>query len=94
MFALVFLSSTNFDISRQQFRERKCLKWAFPSSFRLFSSFQTNINFLQQINVKKCPSSILCWDSNSQPLECESPPITTRPGLPSMSRVVTPLKSS
>ena len=23
-----------------------------------------------------------CWDSNPQPLEHESPPITTRPGLP------------
>ena len=90
MFALVFLSSTNFDISRQQFRERKCLKWAFPSSFRLFSSFQTNINFLQQINVKKCPSSILCWDSNPQPLVHESPPLTTRPGLRPCKRKMLP----
>ena len=29
-----------------------------------------------------CPSSIRCRDSNPRPLECESPPITTRPGLP------------
>ena len=29
-----------------------------------------------------CPSSILRRDSNPQPLKCESPPITTRPGLP------------
>ena len=28
-----------------------------------------------------CPSSIRCRDSNPQTLECESPPITTRPGL-------------
>ena len=49
--------------------------------FNLFSSFQTNITILQQINVKKCPSSIQCWDSNPRPLEHESPPITTRPGL-------------
>ena len=90
MFALVFLSSTNFDISRQQFRERKCLKWAFPSSFRLFSSFQTNINFLQQINVKKCPSSILCWDSKPQPLVYESPPLTIRPGLRPCKRKMLP----
>ena len=34
---------------------------------------------LQQINVKKCPSSIWCWDSNSQPSDYESPPLTTRP---------------
>ena len=37
---------------------------------------------LQQINMKKCPFSLRRWDSNPQPLECESPPITTRPGLP------------
>ena len=29
-----------------------------------------------------CPFSIWCRDSNSGPLEHESPPITTRPGLP------------
>ena len=29
-----------------------------------------------------CPSSIRHWDSNPRPLERESPPITTRPGLP------------
>ena len=37
---------------------------------------------LQQINVKKFPSSIWCWASNPQPLEHECPPITARPGLP------------
>ena len=31
--------------------------------------------------VKKCPSNIQCQDTNSQHLEHESPPITTRPGL-------------
>ena len=49
--------------------------------FHLFSSFQTNITILQQIYVKKCPSSKCCWDSNPQPSEYESPPVTTRPGL-------------
>ena len=29
-----------------------------------------------------CPSSIWCQESNSRPLEHESPPITARPGLP------------
>ena len=42
--------------------------------FRLFSSFQTNIT-----NVKICPSSMRCWDSNSRPSEHEYPHITTRP---------------
>ena len=47
----------------------------------LFLSFQTHITILQQINVKECPSSMQCWDSNSRPSEPESPPTTTRPGL-------------
>ena len=52
-----------------------------PASFHLFSVFSNkHYNFLQQIDVKKCRSSIWCWDSN--PLEYESLPITTRPGLP------------
>ena len=56
-----------------------------PASFSfIFGIFQTNLNkILQQINVKKCPSSLRHWDSNTWPSECESPPITTRPGLPS-----------
>ena len=50
--------------------------------FHLFSSFKQTLQFLQQINVEKCSSSIGCWDSNPQSLEDESPPITTRLGLP------------
>ena len=49
--------------------------------FHLFLSFQTNIMIFRTI-VKKCLSRILCQDSNSRPLEHESSPITTRPGLP------------
>ena len=57
-----------------------------PASFCLFSSFQTHItNFTTNMNVKKCPSSIRRWDSNSQPCDYESPPLTTRPGLPPSS---------
>ena len=33
-------------------------------------------------------SSIRCWDLNPQPSEHESPPITTRPGLPPKENVV------
>ena len=51
--------------------------------FRLFSVFSNkHYTFLQQIYVKKIPSSIWCRDSNPRPLEHVSPPITTRPGLP------------
>ena len=46
-----------------------------------FESFSKQI--LQQINVTKGPSSIRCWNSNSQSSDYESPPITTKPGLPS-----------
>ena len=54
-----------------------------PASFSYnFVFFQTNITFLQQINVKNVhPVPIRCWDSNPQPSEHESPAITTRPGL-------------
>ena len=54
-----------------------------PASFSLiFGLFKQTLQFLQQIYVKKCPSSIWCWDSNPWPSECESIPITTTPGLP------------
>ena len=49
--------------------------------FIYFRLFKQTLQFLQPINVKKYPSSIRCWDLNPQPLEHESPPITTRPGL-------------
>ena len=51
--------------------------------FCLFSVFSNkHYKFLQQIYVKKIPSNIRCRDSNPRrPSECESFPITTRPGL-------------
>ena len=48
--------------------------------FHLFLVF--SLQFLQQIYVKKCPSSTRCRDSNPRPLDREPLPITTRPGLP------------
>ena len=55
-----------------------------PASFSfIFGLFkQTSLQFLQQIYVKKCPSSIQYQKSNPWPSERESLPITTRPGLP------------
>ena len=50
--------------------------------FVYIRSFQKINTFLQQINVKNVsPSSIQRRDSNPLPLEHESSPITTRPGL-------------
>ena len=37
---------------------------------------------MQQTNVKHDPSRMHGWDSNTQPFEYQSPPITTRPWLP------------
>ena len=58
----------------------KCFFKNGPSSAS-FLSFQTNITILTTNKCEKCPSSIRCWDLNQHPLEHESPPITTRPGL-------------
>ena len=60
---------------------KKCL-------FSFIFVFQTHIYFTTNRYVKKCPSSIWCWDSNSRPLEHESPSITNRPGLPPMSMCI------
>ena len=48
--------------------------------FVYIQTFQT-IQILQQIIVKKCPSSIRRWDSNTQLTDCESPPLTTLGGM-------------
>ena len=50
--------------------------------FRLFRLLQTNITILTTNTCEKCPSSIRRQDSNSQPSDFESPPLTTRPRLP------------
>ena len=60
-------------------------KWANPGLFSIyFRSFQKNntIFTTNQCEKMSCPSSIWHRDSNPRPLEHESPPITTRPGLP------------
>ena len=50
--------------------------------FIYFRLFQRILKFLKQINVKNAHSVSSIWDSNQRPSEHESPPITTRPGLP------------
>ena len=49
--------------------------------------FQQMIQILHQINVKKCPTSMQCRDSNSRPSDYESPLLTTRPGFPNTFRL-------
>ena len=64
--------------------DKKNFKWANPASFIVyFWSFQTNITtFLQKIYVKNVHSVYGAGIQTHDPLEHESPPITTRPGLP------------
>ena len=50
------------------------LKGPFPNSFLLL--------FSQQSNVKNDPDNVWCKDLISQPVEHESPSITTVPELP------------
>ena len=59
------------------------LKWAIPGPFFVyFWSFHTNINTIFTTNqCEKYPSSIRFWDLNLGPSDCESHPITIRPGL-------------
>ena len=61
-------------------------KWSNPGLFFVFilGLFKQTIQFLKQITVKNGPSSILRRDSNPQPLNHESSPITTIPGLPAV----------
>ena len=62
-------------------------KWANPGLFFVyFRLFQTNIITIFTANkCEKWPSSIRCRDLNPRPPECEPLPITSRPGLPSLS---------
>ena len=75
--------SGGLDVLIDKFTLKFFYKWANPGLFFVyFCLFKLTFQFLQQMDVKKRPSSILRWDSNPQPLEHESPPITTRPGQP------------
>ena len=57
-------------------------KWANLSLFFNLSSFLINSTNFTTNKCEKCPSGIRHWDSNSQPSDYESHPLTTRPGLP------------
>ena len=62
------------------FNGAEFFKTGYPRTLlSLFSVFfKQTAQILQQINVKKCPTSIRCRDLNKQPLDYESPPLTTR----------------
>ena len=71
------LENTTFKLNI--FLKKIAIPGLFYVDFRL--SKQT-LQFLQQMNVKKYPSSIWCSYWNTRPSVLESPPITTRLGLP------------
>ena len=72
---------TTWCLNRQKFFFKK--KWANPGLFFVyFWSFETNIDTIFTTNqCEKWTSSIRRQDSNPQPYEHESSPITTRPEL-------------
>ena len=59
-------------------------KWTNPGLFFVFIFVFSNkyYKFYNKYECEKCPSSIRHRDSNSQPSDNESPPLTPRPGLP------------
>ena len=58
-------------------------KWANPGLFSfIIGLFKQTLNFFTTNICEIFLSSIQCQDLNPRPSECESPPITTRPGLP------------
>ena len=71
---------TNQDFPVQNLFQKA--KVFFKKNGRLFSSFQIQITIFTTNKCEKSPSSIQCWNSNPWPSEHESPPVTTRPGLP------------
>ena len=55
-------------------------KWANLTWFLIGSFYTNSINFTTKW-CEKCPSSVWHQDSNSQPSDYQSSPLTTRPGL-------------
>ena len=76
MFTLIYKYFLNLMFFKKMGQPRPLLLFIFG----LFK--QISLQFLQQIYVKKCPSSLQCQDLNPRPSEHEFLPITTRPGLP------------
>ena len=66
------LLSLNFDLFKCSL-SLSIYKCPFPASFFVY---------LRSFPTKKCTSSIWCHNTNPKPLQHESSPIITRPGLP------------
>ena len=67
----------------QRCRKQFFLNGPTPASFSFtFGLCKQTLQIFTTNICEKCPSRIRYRDLNPQPSECESPPITTRPGLP------------
>ena len=66
----------------QRCRKQFFLNGPTPASFSFtFGLFKQTLQIFTTNICEKCPSRIRCCDSNPQPLECESPPITLDHGF-------------
>ena len=66
----------------QAVAQQNCTWITLEAVFTYCTFSKHNLQFLQQLNVKKCPSSKWCWDLNPHTTEQESSPLTPRPGQP------------
>ena len=68
------------------FFQKSFFKWAILACFSIY--FRPFKHTIQVFATNECEKMSIhwCWESNARPLEHESPPITTRPGLPPYSK--------
>ena len=82
MSVLVVIETVYYPLSLFFFYQRYFFKWAIPGLFFIyFCLFKQTLQFLQQIYVEKCYVHPV-YGAGIRTYEHESPPITTRPGLP------------
>ena len=60
-----------------------------PAYFLFIFVFSNNHYNFTTTKCEKCPYGSRCRDSNPRPSEHESPPVTTRPGLPPIDWFIT-----
>ena len=76
----ILMTSRSQEIELNRYHRKFWSRWVSLLFSFIFVFSNTKYNFTTN-KCEKFPSSIRCRDSNSRPLEHESPPITTRPGL-------------
>ena len=83
---LAIVLKTLFKIAKTKSRNNSSIQMMVNANpglfFVYFGLFKQTLQFFTANMCEKSPSKIQCRDSNPRPSECDSPPITTRPGLP------------